>query len=250
MKILFNCFIMLSIAGGGPDAKIVKTEAIAGSGLNKPDSHQKTVVAKRPKVLFYLQDGVEVLDFAGPMEVFSAADFDVIIVSKTKSPITSQGILRITPDYSIDDAPKADILAFFGGNSSAAYNDPAVIHWLKNAAVPDYYFSVCSGAFILGKAGLLDHLTVTTFHENIDQLKQFTPLAKVLSNVRFVDDNNVITTAGVSAGIDGALYLVAKIKGDAAAIEVARYMEYDHWKPGLGLVIGHQNANQQDTTHL
>jgi transcriptional regulator GlxA family with amidase domain len=193
---------------------------------------------ERPvKVLFYLQDGVEVLDFAGPLEVFSYAGFDVSIVSKTKDPIVSQGILRIIPDYSITDAPPADILAFFGGNSGNASNDTAVINWLKTAHTPEYFFSVCTGAFILGKAGLLDNMTVTTFHESIDRLKIAVPKAKVLSNVRYVDNGKVITTAGISAGIDGALHLVEKIRGKEVAAQTAKYMEYDKWVPDQGLVI-------------
>src|SRR6185312_15808384 len=180
---------------------------------------------------------VEVLDFAGPMEVFSAAGFDVKTVSKTKGPITSQGILKIIPDYTIDDAPYADIIVFFGGNSGNAANSPAVIKWLKNVSPPQYYMSVCTGAFVLGKAGLLDHLTVTTFHDSIDRLQAAVPLAKVLANVRFVDNGRIITTAGVSAGIDGALHVVEKLLGSKAAQEVVKYMEYDKWVPGQGLVI-------------
>jgi transcriptional regulator GlxA family with amidase domain len=201
------------------------------------DLVEESVIAKRMKVLFYLQDGVEVLDFAGPLEVFSYAGFDVAIVSKIKNQIISQRVLKITPDYSITDAPAADIIAFFGGNAGTASNDPEVISWLKKQANPSYYFSVCTGAFILGKAGFLDGLTVTTFHESIENLKKDVPKAKVLSNVRFVDNGKVITTAGISAGIDGALHLVAKIRGEAAAKQVAKYMEYDKWVPGEGMII-------------
>ncbi|WP_276479864.1 DJ-1/PfpI family protein [Paraflavitalea pollutisoli] len=199
--------------------------------------HQRTMTNTKTRIAFYLQNGVEVLDFAGPMEVFSYAQFEVFTVSKTKDPITSQGILKILPDYSIDDAPPADIIAFFGGNAGVASSDPKVIAWLKRQPVPDYYFSVCTGAFILGKAGILDNLTITTFHESIDNLKKAVPTAKVLSNVRFVDNGKVITTAGISAGIDGALHLVAKMRGEQTARNVATYMEYDKWVPGQGLVL-------------
>jgi transcriptional regulator GlxA family with amidase domain len=205
-----------------------------------PEERKQTMKAKKLTVAFYLQDGVEVLDFAGPMEVFSYAQFKVFTVSKTKEPITSQGILKIIPDYSIDDAPKADIIAFFGGNAGNAYNDPKVIEWLKRQPTPDYYFSVCTGAFILGKAELLNNLTVTTFHSSIENLKKAVPSAKVLSDVRFVDNGKVITTAGISAGIDGALHLVAKIRGQEAARNVATYMEYDKWVPEQGLIIQKQ----------
>jgi transcriptional regulator GlxA family with amidase domain len=205
--------------------------------LQNVATHEKNMNLKRLKVLFYLQDGVEVLDFAGPMEVFSYAGFDVAVVSKTKEPIVAQGVLKIIPQYSIDDAPPADILAFFGGSAWNATKEPSVIKWLQNAPKPQYYFSVCTGAFILGKAGILDGLTVTTFHESIAGLKHDVPKAKVLANVRFVDNGKVITTAGISAGIDGALHLVEKVRGRDVAEQIAKYMEYDKWIPAQGLVM-------------
>ena len=193
---------------------------------------------KKMTICFYLQDGVEVLDFAGPMEVFAYAGFQVFTVSRKKEPILTQGILKILPDYGIEDVPPADILAFFGGNSGVASQDPAVISWIKSRKeTTQYYFSVCTGAFIIGQAGLLDSLTATTFHSSIESLRKAFPATKVLSDVRFVDNGRVITTAGISAGIDGALHMVAKLKGEALAKDVAAYMEYDKWVPGQGLIV-------------
>lgn len=99
------------------------------------------------------------------------------------------------------------------------------------------YSSVCTGAFILGKAGLLNNLQVTTFHLSIGNLQKAVPSARVLKNVRYVDNGRVITTAGISAGIDGALHLVAKLKGKEAAMKVAQHMEYDKYVPEQGLVV-------------
>jgi transcriptional regulator GlxA family with amidase domain len=193
---------------------------------------------KRMSIAFYLQDGVEILDFAGPMEVFSYAGFNVFTVSKSKEAIVSQGILKIIPDFSITDAPPADIVAFFGGNAGLASNDAAVINWIReNQQSTAYYFSVCTGAFVLAKAGLLDGLSVTTFHLSIEDLKNSYPKINVLSDVRYVDNGKVITTAGISAGIDGALHLVAKLKGYQAAKDVVEYMEYDNWIPNKGVVV-------------
>ncbi|HVI46449.1 MAG TPA: DJ-1/PfpI family protein [Chitinophaga sp.] len=187
---------------------------------------------------FYLYDGVEVLDFAGPMEVFSYAGFKVFTIAKKKEPVVSQRILKIIPDYSIEDAPHADILAFFGGDADVSANDPEVISWIKSRSKDTRtFFSVCTGAFIIGKAGLLDNQTATTFHAAIDDLRKLLPSTKVLSDVRFVDNGKVITTAGISAGIDGALHLVATLKGEEAAMHIARTMEYDKYVPGQGLVI-------------
>jgi transcriptional regulator GlxA family with amidase domain len=196
---------------------------------------------EKKKIAFYLQDGVEVLDFAGPMEVFAYAGYEVFTVSKTKAPILSQGILKVTPDYSIVDAPKSDILTFFGGNADNAYLDKKVIDWVKAQTDVEYYFSVCTGAFVLAEAGILDGNTATTFHTALDGLEKRYPKVNVKRNVRFVDNGTVITTAGVSAGIDGALHMVAKLQGLEKAKEVAFYMEYDKWKPGEGLLLTADN---------
>ncbi|MBV8253565.1 MAG: DJ-1/PfpI family protein [Chitinophaga sp.] len=193
-----------------------------------------------PTICFFLYDGVEVLDFAGPMEVFSYAGFKVFTVAKTKAPITSQRILKINPDYSIQDAPPADYFAVFGGDDEVAGKDPDIIQWIKQRdASTKGYFSVCTGAFILANAGLLDHLTVTTFHNSIKHLQNMLPNTKVLDNVRYVDNGRIITTAGISAGIDGALHLVARLYGQDAATKIAKHMEYDKYVPEQGLVIKH-----------
>lgn len=191
-------------------------------------------------ICFYLYEGTEILDFAGPMEVFSYAGFKIFTVAKTKAPVTVQGILKVNPDYSIQDAPPADIFAIFGGDDGVAAGDPEVIRWIKSRdATTRGYFSVCTGAFVLGSAGLLDSLTVTTFHSAIQSLQKAVPSAKVLSDTRYVDNGRIITTAGISAGIDGALYLVARLKGEAEAMRIAKHMEYDKYVPGQGLVIKH-----------
>lgn len=207
----------------------------------KRDNDIQAVLKKKVKIAFYLQPGVEVLDFAGPMEVFSYAGYEVFTVSKTKEPIVSQGILKITPDYSIEDAPEADVLAFFGGNAHNAYRDVKVMDWVKNRENVDLYFSVCTGALVLAKAGILDGNTATTFHSALDGLEKNYPKVKVRRDVRFVDNGKVITTAGVSAGIDGALHLVARFQGLKKAKEVAFYMEYDKWKPGEGMILTKDN---------
>jgi putative intracellular protease/amidase len=201
---------------------------------------------RKISVCFYLQDGVEVLDFAGPMEVFSDAGFQVFTVSQKKELLRAQGILKITPDYSIAEAPQSDVLAFFGGNTGPSSQDEALTAWIRSRrAGTKYFFSVCTGAFIMAKAGILDGLTATTFHSSIEALRKDYPSTKVLADVRFVDNGNVITTAGISAGIDGALHLVAKLKGEEMARQVAAYMEYDKWVPGQGLVVkGQQSATR------
>lgn len=129
-------------------------------------------------------------------------------------------------------------MPFFGGNAGAAAKDDAVIAWIQQRRpATQYFFSVCTGSFIMGKAGILDSLSATTYHSSIDALRAALPKTHVLANVRFVDNGHVITTAGISAGIDGALHLVAKLKGEAAAKEVAAAIEYESWAPKQGLVL-------------
>jgi len=208
------------------------------SGRPTPASdHQSSAdtSAKKLKILFYLQDNVEILDFAGPMEAFTDAGFDVKTVALKPGSIITQGVLKITPDYTIDNAPKADILCFFGGGYGLANPDPKLIKWITVTQNPKYYFSVCTGAFYLAKAGLLDHLTATTYHSVIPELQRRAPKAKVLANVRYVDNGRIITTAGISAGTDGAIHLISKLLGRDAAVEVTEIMEYDRWKPESGL---------------
>ncbi len=193
---------------------------------------------KEITICFYLQDNVEVLDFAGPLEVFRIAGFNVFTVSKTKDKIISQGSLTIIPDYSIEDAPASNVMIFFGGSHSQPTNDISLINWIKSRkANTEYYISVCTGAFIMGKAGILDNLTATTYHTQIANLQKELPKTKVLANVRFVDNGNVISTAGISAGIDGALHFVSKIKGAEYAKQIADAIEYENWKPDNGLII-------------
>lgn len=205
-------------------------------GMTLVEKNQIALKEQKTTICFYLYDGVEVLDFAGPMEVFSYAGFKIITVAKTKTPLLSQGILKIIPDYSIKDAPQTDIFAVFGGSDEVAANDPEVISWIQSRdKFTKTYFSVCTGAFILGKAGLLDQVTVTTFHKSITNLQKAVPKAKVLENVRYIDNGRIITTAGISAGIDGALHLVAKLRGKDVAISVAKQMEYDKYVPEQGM---------------
>ncbi len=199
-------------------------------------------------IAFYLQDGVEVLDFAGPMEVFVYSGYKVFTVSASKDPIKSQGVLTVTPDYSIEDAPEADILAFFGGNSGAASQNKEVINWVKKQEDIQYHFSVCTGAFVLAEAGILNGKTATTFHSALTTMESDYPKINVRKDVRFVDNGEVITTAGVSAGIDGALHLVAKLQGLNAAKRTAYYMEYDNWKPGDGLVLSNDSPYNSAVT--
>ena len=189
-------------------------------------------------VAIFLYDHVELLDFAGPGEVFaSTSGFHVYTVSADGKEIVSQDFVTVKPEFSIDNAPSPDIIVFPGGNASAVQKDKKVLDWAnKSIAGGNIVMSVCSGAGILAKAGLLEGLNVTTHHGFIPGLQSMLPNSKVLSQTRFVDNGNIITTAGVSAGIDGALHMVARIKGTDVADATAWYMEYENWDQKEGKV--------------
>ncbi len=210
--------------------------------VKRTKNEQMAAIQKRAEgrttILFYLHEGIEILDWAGPAEAFTVSGFDVITASVDGKPITSQGVFKIEPMYSIENCPKTDIIAFFGGNANAASNNPKVISWLKKRAEEtDIVFSVCTGAFFLAKAGLLDGQVATTFHESISSLQKLAPKAVIKRNVKYVDNGKIVTAAGVSSGIHGALHLVQRLKGKERAQATARYMEYEDWKGNEGLVV-------------
>ena len=188
----------------------------------------------RRNVAIVLYDGVEILDFAGPTEVFTAAGngaFRVFTVAPGKAPILSQGVLRVQADYSVADAPTPDILVLPGGQSRGFTRSDAGMAWVRKVtAGNELSMSVCSGAFILAQLGLLDGRPATTHWGAVPGLRSAFPKVKVKTDVRFVDDGRIVTTAGVSAGIDGALHVVQRLLGDDVAWETARYMQYA-WEP-------------------
>jgi putative intracellular protease/amidase len=195
--------------------------------------------AKPLAVGIFIYEGVEVLDFSGPAEVFAATPgFNTFTVAVTDQPIISQGFIKVTPQYSIENCPPTDILVFPGGGTRRLQDHPEFINWIQQRSEnTQVMMSVCTGAALLSKAGLLDGKEVTTWHGFISRLQDMTPEALVLSDTRFVDNGHVVTTAGVSAGIDGALHVVSRIKGQDVAMATARYMEYDKWQPDAGKII-------------
>ena len=199
--------------------------------------HAQLLPNEPRNVAIFLYDDVELLDFAGPGEVFSASGFNTYTVSVDGKELTSQRFVKIKPDYSIENAPAPDVIVFPGGNSGPSANNIVVTNWIKNAnSQGTNFISVCTGAFIVAKAGLLENKRVTTHWGSTKSFARQYPSTTVMENTRWVDNGFVITTAGVSAGIDGALHLVARIKGRDEAQRTARYMEYDKWDPDNGVV--------------
>jgi transcriptional regulator GlxA family with amidase domain len=191
--------------------------------------------ARQRLVAILLFPDVEVLDFAGPFEVFSVAAlsaepaaFKVVTVAAA-APIVTIGGLRVTPDYGFDDCPQADLLLLPGGaGSRAAMRDRSVLDWVKHqAAGAEVVASVCTGALLLGRLGLLDGLKATTHWCALDLLQEVAPKAQVLANTRFIDNGRILTSAGISAGIDMSLHLVERLCGPDLVATVTKEMEYD-----------------------
>lgn len=191
----------------------------------------------RKKVAILVFQGVELLDFAGPGEVFASCRdaegtqlFEVYTVGINKQPVESLQFVTLTPKYDPTDAPAPDILVIPGGNVIPLMDDSRMNQWItQQAKMKCLLFSVCNGASVLARLGFLDGLKVTTHHGNMEILNLLAPKAICLRDRRFVDNGTVLTAAGVSAGIDGALYLVARLKGIEVARRSATYMEFDYW---------------------
>jgi putative intracellular protease/amidase len=201
--------------------------ALIEKGANQAQPNR----AQRPSIAVLLFDGAEIIDYAGPWEAFGEAGFKVFTVAEKMTPIAATFGQKINPDYTFANSPAADVLLVPGGSVYGAVQNAELIKWVqKNAQTSKQVMSVCTGAFILAKAGLLDGLTATTISHAIDDLAKASPKTKVVDNQRYVDNGKIITTAGLSSGIDGAFHLIAKIKGKGEAQATALGMEY-RWDP-------------------
>lgn len=189
-------------------------------------------------VAIFIFNDVEVLDFAGPFEVFGVAKledgsspFHVYTVAASEGVVSARNGLLIQPNYTIHTCPKPDILLIPGGSGTRPLvHDEAVIAWIRAQSQPaELTLSVCTGALLLGKAGILDGLAATTYHTAFDLLQSLAPMATLRPGERWVDNGTVITSAGVSAGIDMSLHVVGKLFGLDVADRTAAYMEYEHW---------------------
>jgi len=198
--------------------------------VTNPFSYLKNL-DKPMNVAILLFSHAQVLDYAGPYDVFTSAgskNFNVYTVGATKEPIITMPNLSVNPQYSILDSPKPDILIIPGGMWTSV--DAATLKWIKMHSMQvDYTFSICTGAFILAEIGILDNLEATTHTAGIEILrKNYPAIKKVHNNKRFVDNGKVITSAGVSAGIDASFHLIEKILGKEWAKAVSNNLEYTY----------------------
>lgn len=198
------------------------------------------------RIGIYIFDQVEVLDFAGPFEVFTTATrvflkhakgtnapFEVVTIARTKAAIRARAGLVIAPDFTIENHPKLDALLIPGGVVDEELKSQALREWIQTV-VPTTKLSasVCTGAFLLARAGLLKGKKATTHWEDLDDLKAMFPNTNVVENVRWVDEGHIVTSAGISAGIDMSLHLVRRLVDNDLAEKTARQLEFDWTQNG------------------
>ena len=208
-------------------------KAAGGAAASEP--------AEKPlRLAVLLFPGVQIIDYTGPWEVFGQASvhnhpaFEIYSVAQSAGPITTAMGMSVNPKYTFADAPAPDVILLPGGNVPPQLENPAVMAWIRDSARgAKVVFSVCNGAFFLAKAGLLDGLEATTFASLIPQLEKDAPKTRVRRDRRFVDNGKVVTAAGLSSGIDGALHVIEKLFGRGHAEVVATNLEY-HWQPESG----------------
>jgi len=184
------------------------------------------------QVAILVFDGVQIIDYTGPYEVFGQANYQVHLVSKTKGRIVTSMGMKVETDYGFEDCPDVDVLLIPGGGVNRTLEDEEAIAWVKaKAEATPHVISVCNGAYILAETGLLDGKSATTFYRLIDGLAHRAPKVKVVSDKRFVESGKFVITAGLSSGIDGSLYLISKMRGLPEAQRTALNLEYN-WVRG------------------
>lgn len=198
-------------------------------------------MSNQRSVAVLIFEGVELLDFAGPFEVFSSARavsgdrerlMKVFAVAESLAPVTCRNGLIVQPDYTLENCPPADILVAPGGTGTrTAITRPELIEWLfQRSQEAELTTSVCTGSFLLAKANLLAGKAVTTHWASIQRMRNDFPDLEVQENVRWVDSDKIVTGAGVSAGIDMSLHVLERLYGPEVAQATARDIEYDYWK--------------------
>lgn len=200
--------------------------------LHKKDNKRND----KMNIAILIYDQAEVLDFSGPFEVFSTASrlspeeqpFDVFLIGETGQAVAARAGYRVIPNYGFHDHPPIDVLIVAGGVHTDAMRRPSVLEWIaqqgRNALV---VASVCTGAFLLAAAGVLTNQNVTTHWEDIAGLRKEFPDLTVHPSTRWIDEGRIVTSAGISAGIDMSLHLVSRLHSIDLAEKTARQMEYD-----------------------
>jgi transcriptional regulator GlxA family with amidase domain len=191
----------------------------------------------KKKVGILLFDEVEVLDFAGPFEVFSLAEveggkaYECFTVSQRGGLTRARNGLKVEASHTFDDCPDLDLLIVPGGYGAEKIevDNPVLLDWLRlQSAKVGILASICTGAFLLAKAGIVGKERVTTHWMDLDELQRQYPDLKVIRDVKFIDNGKIMTSAGISAGIELSLHIVGKQCGVETAVKTAKRMEYDY----------------------
>lgn len=195
---------------------------------------------QRKRVGIVIFPNVEVLDFCGPFEVFSVtrlneerrreepSPFEVVLIAETLNTVVATGGLRVQPDYTLEATPALDILVVPGGwgTRTEIKNEKLLRFISERGRAVETLTSVCTGAMLLGKAGLLDGRRATTHWRSLAWMRESFPAVTVEDHLHVVEDGNIVTSAGISAGIDMALRVVSRYFGEAVGRATARHMEY------------------------
>lgn len=198
------------------------------------------MTSKRVGIVIY--DKVEVLDFCGPFEVFSLvrlneerrqqepSPFEVLLVAEKSGPVVASGGMKVLPDCTFEECPRLDILCVPGGQGTRReVSNAAMLDWLRSrAGEVELLTSVCTGAMLLGGAGLLDGRKATTHWASLEWMRSALPHVEVKSDLHVVEDGDLVTSAGISAGIDMALKVVSRCCGEVVGRATAKRMEYPY----------------------
>lgn len=182
----------------------------------------------------YIYDNAEVLDFSGPFEVFTTATrvsdgepFNTFLINEVNDVVIARAGYKVVPDYQIQNHPPIDLLIIVGGDHTLEVDKQNVVTWISEQSQKvKCIASVCTGAFLLAKAGVITHNEVTTHWEDIADLRSQYPELHVKENLRWVDEGNIVTSGGISAGIDMSLHLVSKLSSAELAEATAKQMEF------------------------
>jgi len=186
-------------------------------------------------IAIYIYDNAEVLDFSGPFEVFCTASriceeedlFSVFLVGETGELVTARAGYKVIPHYGFHNHPEVDVLIVPGGVHAAEMEKPQVIEWIsEQSKKASLTASVCTGVFLLAQAKVAGLKKVTTHWDDIEPLRESFPELEVVENVRWVEEGSIVTSGGISAGIDMSLHLVSKLHSSELAERTARQMEF------------------------
>lgn len=239
--------LMMPDMPGNPDMYLVYKGKIYLAGSDScyaaikagPQDYVDPQAQQKPKtVAILIFPRVEIIDYSGPWEVFGGAGYHVVTVAASKDPIQTVYGETVTPDYTFTDCPKPDIVLLPGGGVPTLPPSDPTMQWItKSVKEAPYTLSVCNGAFWLARAGLLDGKSATTTAGNLDRLASQFPKIHVEPGERVVDNGTIVTSGGLSAGIDGALHMVEKIDGADTAKSIAIGIEYN-WEANSNYAPG------------